>query len=98
MEENPSFGQGGGGGVVLPSPRPLTSSRGRAVVLARPRGVREPGQEVKWPKFLYNRVMFSTKPGTSFWTFKISHIKSNQVNVNVFAKHACQLTEINQKP
>ena len=47
MEQNPSFGQRGGGGVVLPSPRPLPSSRGRAVVLARPRGVREPGQEVK---------------------------------------------------
>ena len=48
MDQNPSFGQRGGGAVVLPSPRSLpSSSRGRAVVLARPRGVREPGQEVR---------------------------------------------------
>ena len=47
MEQSGSFGQRGGGGVVLPSPSPLPSSRGRAVVLARPRGVRGPGQEVR---------------------------------------------------
>ena len=48
MDQNPRFGQRGGGAVVLPSPRSLpSSSRGRAVVLARPRGVREPGQEVR---------------------------------------------------
>ena len=47
MEQNPSLGERGGGAVVFPSPRPLP--RGRAVLLAKPRGVREPGQEVKLP-------------------------------------------------